>query len=643
MVGQGHVVQALSNALTNKRLHHAYLFTGTRGVGKTTVSRILAKAVNCVGENGQGDITARPCGVCQPCRDIDAGRFVDYVELDAASNRGVEEISQLLEQAVYKPVVGRFKVYMIDEVHMLSNTAFNAMLKTLEEPPDYLKFVLATTDPQKVPVTVLSRCLQFNLRPMAVDTVREHLAQVLQQEQIAHEPDALRLLARAARGSMRDALSLTDQAIAFGAGALQEATVRQMLGTVDRVHVQRIVAALSARDAAAMVGNVEDLRQLGLSAAGTLEDLAVALQRMAVYQAVPATREPEDPDERLWFDLAGQLAPDETQLYYSLTLQARAELALAPDEYGGLTMALLRCLAFAPVKGGGAPPKASGLAEPSPVQARPALVSRPVERPVEQPAVRPVERPAAVVAPVAPAAVAAAVPAPQAVVRASASAPAPVAPKVAAASSDGPPPWADMDIPPGEPDAAPAAPMPQAEVREPPRRAAVAERAQAEPPVAAVATSVAVEPVRDEPEPPPPDDTELDRLWHSQVMSLSQQGLVVALVRELAMQAQCLEHEPLVAGGASPAVWVVRVERESLCTDANIERLRAALGTLVAGDAVLRIEKGRVKHTPATKEQAIREARQRAAQRMIEHDPLVRQLIAQFPGAQIVAGSVRPQ
>lgn len=349
MVGQEHVVQALTNALVQQRLHHAYLFTGTRGVGKTTVSRILAKSLNCQGADGQGGITAEPCGVCQACQDIDSGRFVDYTELDAASNRGVDEVQSLLEQAVYKPVQGRFKVFMIDEVHMLTNTAFNAMLKTLEEPPEYLKFVLATTDPQKVPVTVLSRCLQFNLRPMAPETVFEHLTRVLDQEKLPAEPVALKLLARAARGSMRDALSLTDQAIAFGSGQLQEATVRLMLGSVDQSHVMGLIDALARSDGAEVVRISESLRRHGLSAASALEDMSVALQRMAVLQAVPqAAAESTEPDHLELLRLSSSMPADETQLLYSLCLHGRAELGLAPDEYAALTMVLLRLLAFKP-------------------------------------------------------------------------------------------------------------------------------------------------------------------------------------------------------------------------------------------------------------------------------------------------------
>ena len=347
LVGQSHVVQALTNALRSQRLHHAYLFTGTRGVGKTTVSRILAKSLNC--ETG---ITDEPCGVCSACVDIDAGRFVDYTELDAASNRGVDEVQQLLEQAAYKPVQGRFKVFMIDEVHMLSNTAFNAMLKTLEEPPEYLKFVLATTDPHKVPVTVLSRCLQFNLRPMAPETIVEHLTQVLADEQVQADVQSLRLLARAARGSMRDALSLTDQAIAFGNGALAEAVVRDMLGSVDRSHVFTLIEALAHGDGALVVNTCESLRHLGLSASSLLEEMGMVLQRMAVNQAVAQTSAGDDPDPDVQ-RIAGlsQLMPaDETQLLYSICLHGRADLGLAPDEYAALTMVLLRLLAFKPAK-----------------------------------------------------------------------------------------------------------------------------------------------------------------------------------------------------------------------------------------------------------------------------------------------------
>jgi len=386
MVGQEHVVQALTNALVQQRLHHAYLFTGTRGVGKTTVSRILAKSLNCQGTDGKGGITAEPCGVCQACRDIDSGRFVDYTELDAASNRGVDEVQSLLEQAVYKPVQGRFKVFMIDEVHMLTNTAFNAMLKTLEEPPEYLKFVLATTDPQKVPVTVLSRCLQFNLRPMAPETVFEHLTKVLAQENLPAEPMALKLLARAARGSMRDALSLADQAIAFGSGQLQEATVRLMLGSVDRSHVMGLIDALARSDGAAVVAISEGLRLNGLSAASALEDMSMVLQRMAVLQAVPsAAAESDDPDHQVMLRLSEAMPADETQLLYSLCLHGRTELGLAPDEYAALTMVLLRLLAFKPkahqaqevhqVQAPAAQKKTLATAPPSAAAAQPATSS----------------------------------------------------------------------------------------------------------------------------------------------------------------------------------------------------------------------------------------------------------------------------
>jgi DNA polymerase-3 subunit gamma/tau len=346
MVGQEHVVRALSNALASGRLHHAYLFTGTRGIGKTTVSRILAKSLNCTGPDGTGGVTAQPCGQCQACTEIDADRFIDYIELDAASNRGIDEARELIERAAYKPSVGRYKVFMVDEAHQLTKDAFSALLKTLEEPPEYLKFVLATTDPDKMLPTVLSRCLQFNLRPMAPQTVQEHLSHVLAAEQVEHDAGSVRLLSRAARGSMRDALSLTDQAIAFGAGRLQEVAVRAMLGSVERSVAAGFVQSLASRDGVAVLAGVDALRERGLSAAGTLEEVAMLLQQMAVAQAAPNALDADDPDTPEATRLAALLQPDETQLLYSIAIHGRAELQLLNDEYAALTMVLLRYLAF---------------------------------------------------------------------------------------------------------------------------------------------------------------------------------------------------------------------------------------------------------------------------------------------------------
>ncbi len=353
MVGQDAVVRALTHGLEQQRLHHAYLFTGTRGIGKTTVARILAKSLNCTGPDGSGGITATPCGRCSACTEIDADRYIDYIELDAASNRGIDEIRDLLERAAYKPAVGRFKVFMIDEAHQLTKESFNALLKTLEEPPEYLKFVLATTDPEKMLPTVLSRCLQFNLRPMAPEVVHEHLVRVLQAEGVAHDELSLRLLSRAARGSMRDGLSLADQAIAYGGGSLTGDGVRAMLGSVERGHASRFVRALAARDGRAVLAGVDALREHGLSAAGALEEMTALLQQMAIEQAVPGALPDTDPEASETQALAALLAADETQLLYSLVLQGRQELNLAPDAYAGLTMVLLRLLAFTPE---GSPP-----------------------------------------------------------------------------------------------------------------------------------------------------------------------------------------------------------------------------------------------------------------------------------------------
>ena len=343
LVGQEHVVRALSNALKEERLHHAYLLTGTRGVGKTTIARILAKSLNC--ETGT---TAEPCGECSACRQIDAGRFVDLLEIDAASNTGIDNIREVLENAQYSPTAGRFKVYIIDEVHMLSKSAFNAMLKTLEEPPAHVKFILATTDPQKVPVTVLSRCLQFSLRNMTPQQVAGHLAHVLQVENVPHESAALALLGRAAAGSMRDALSLLDQAIAYGMGDVREDGVRAMLGAVDRRYLFVLLEALAAGDGPRLMAEAEQLAQRGIGFDSVLAEMAVLLQQLAMAQTVPTAIADDEPEREALFALASLIAPQDVQLYYQIAIHGRKDLALAPDEHAGFSMSLLRMLAFHP-------------------------------------------------------------------------------------------------------------------------------------------------------------------------------------------------------------------------------------------------------------------------------------------------------
>ncbi|MDE2254155.1 MAG: DNA polymerase III subunit gamma/tau [Betaproteobacteria bacterium] len=598
LVGQDHVVRALTHALEQRRLHHAYLFTGTRGVGKTTLARILAKSLNCTGPDGNGGVTAEPCGICQACSEIDAGRFVDYIELDAASNRGVDDMTRLLEQAVYMPTAGRFKVYMIDEVHMLSNHAFNAMLKTLEEPPESVIFVLATTDPQKVPVTVLSRCLQFSLKSMTPAAIAGHLEGVLRAEGTAYESVALQALGRAAHGSMRDALSLTDQAIAYSGGHITLEAVRQMLGSVDSGYLFSLLGALATGDGVALLRLADDMDARGLSLSTALEDLAALLQRIAVVQVVPQSLDAADPDGSDIQALADTLSPETVQLAYSMVLHGRSEMALAPDELAGFTMVLLRLLAFAPVATSRAPEHRIGASARAAVAPRsegtPTVGGHP---PAQFLATAQPASPIAAPATAGPSSLDRAGSAPPgSTVEGSSTPPqpaAPLAPEQDAASAD------------QEPRATPN--------RDPAAQAAPAVGGPTLPEPASVTAAF-----------PGPDAD-----WPTLAARLE----LVALARSMALQSEWV--------GAEGDAWTVRVPSEQYARAGSLDKLQAALADALGRPITLQIEVGPVRDSAHLRAAAARSQRQQQAEATIAADPLVRQLVEDL-GAQIVPGSVRP-
>ena len=624
MAGQDHVVRALTHALEHGRLHHAYLFTGTRGIGKTTVSRILAKSLNCIGPDGHGGVTAQPCGVCAPCREIDTDRHVDYIELDAASNRSIDEIRDLIERAAYKPTVGRYKVFMIDEAHQLTKDAFNALLKTLEEPPDYLKFVLATTDPERMLPTVLSRCLQFNLRPMPPEVVREHLARVLQAEGVAFDEGSLRLIGRAARGSMRDALSLTDQAIAFGGGQLLEAGVAAMLGLAGREACDDVLRALAQRDGPGVVACVQALREAGVPPASALEQMAQWLQQVALAQVAPQAVELQGPERSLLTSLAEHFAPDEVQLLYSIVLHGRGELFLMSDEYAAFTMVLLRYLAFPgpdAARGGQAAqrPQASHGTVPQ-ASAGSGLGARSAALRIDAPmAARSAGSRGA------PGSL------PSAALTGEQAAPA--APTVDAPASVSSVPVEAVNVPPPAP----------SEASDPSRR-----QAQSAPQVPAAVVHPAGDDPSDQPSAavvsapsaaarPPEELAELASRWDAAARQMAAAGALSGLVRELAWQSTLVAIE-----AGDPPVWRLRVSHESLRGQALCIKLADALACIEGGPVRIETDPGEPQDTPSQRDAAWRAHRQQEAEREIREDPLVRELLAQFSTARIVAGSIRP-
>jgi DNA polymerase-3 subunit gamma/tau len=703
LVGQEHVVRALTHALATGRLHHAYLFTGTRGVGKTTLSRILAKSLNCTGADGQGGITAEPCGVCEACRAIDAGRFVDYIEMDAASNRGVDEMAQLLEQAVYAPSNARFKVYMIDEVHMLTNHAFNAMLKTLEEPPEHVKFILATTDPQKIPVTVLSRCLQFNLKQMPPGHIVGHLENILGQEGVTFEQPALRLLAQGAHGSMRDALSLTDQAIAYAAGQVTLDAVQGMLGALDQSYLVRLLDALLKQDGADLMAVADEMASRSLSYNGALQDLGTLLHRIALAQTVPSAV-PEDLPELADIQrLAAGFDPQEVQLYYQIAVHGRNEIGLAPDEYAGFTMTLLRMLAFRPGQGG-----AQAMAAPAPAARAAAPAARPAAAAAAavNHAIVPTRAPAAPVPQAAPAAAQRAAPAPamnsaRAAINAALEAaraasnrggggakrpaappapeasaePAPAAPAAPVAQQASAPAPQAAPQPPAAGPAQAAYGAPSAAAPAPQARAAAQPVSRAAPPweqgaqaqsqnndyqdtiaddgppswvtdfsddaaVAAEAPALTAPAARASAAPP-----------HAYVITpvpaIGWDGNWPALAASLALrgvaQQLALQTELIeCVADASAATFRLRVPIDTLRASGNSEKLCAALQECFPSLRVnVDTEIGPVWYTAGAEAKAERERRQREAEAAVDADPFVQSMVSQF-NAFVVPGSVRP-
>lgn len=603
LVGQDHVVRALSHALETGRLHHAWLFTGTRGVGKTTISRILAKALNC--ETG---MTAEPCGVCDACRAIDADRFPDYVEMDAASNRGVDDMAALLDRAVYAPVQGRYKVYMIDEVHMLTGHAFNAMLKTLEEPPEHVKFILATTDPQKIPVTVLSRCLQFNLKQMSQGAIVDHLSHILGEEAITFERPALSHIARAAGGSMRDALSLLDQAISHGAGKVEEEGVSRMLGTVGDDHLYGVLDGLVAGDVQAMLNVAEAMESRSLSFDSALQALASLLSRIALSQFAPSAIADEAERARI-APYAEALDAEYLQLAYQIAIHGRDELALAPDEYTGFTMTLLRLHAFRPEQPsalGGPGPVGGGAGRAQPMPARPSVTPTPAAAPARAAAAAPA--PAA--APPAAAAPSAPVSEPR---RAEPAAP---QPKPAAAAAE-PPPW--EDVPSAMPDDQPVSaheifdePVPgQAAPAVPAVQAAVAADSAGEVSAALAAAD-----------------------WHALQRAIAPTGML----RELCLHCEWvgLESDTLVLRLANTHHHLLEMNANATA------RLSELLSTKAGRTLRARVEIGAIEsQTPAQRNEVERQARHAAAVEALESDPFVCEVIERFD-ARFVEESVRP-